>query len=95
MLTERSRIRPNDCLSDLLADLKRQGRSLRPYDHEAQGRWLDAGGHLLSAVPDLSQRQAWALQLAASLHLCLIGIPCAVVVGQLLVRATEAERCEH
>ena len=93
MMTEHLRIKPNDCLADLLADLKAQGRVIRPYDQIEQTRWLAAGGQLLSVVPDLAQRQAWALQLAASLHLCLIGIPCAVVVAQLLARATEAERC--
>lgn len=79
------RLSSNDCLAELLAGLRMQGRAVSPYDADAREAWLTSCGQLLAAVPDEHQRTNWAWQLALALP--LVGSPIDLVMALILARA--------
>lgn len=82
-----TRIRPGDCLYELLADVEHRGARLAPWDADGRVRWLDEAGQLLAAVPDPGQRVAWAYALALTLSCRWPAASGLLILGLLVSRA--------
>ena len=79
-----TRIRQADCLFEMFVDLCDRASTLRLWEGEARQDWTEASRDLLRAVPDASQRAAWAILLADAFAGTMPGVPLALIARMLL-----------
>jgi len=86
------RLREHDCLAELRMDLERQAATVKPWQADEWAGWTRACGELLAAVPDETQRVAWAWSLAQPVLRTIVGLSQEILMGSLLSKAEQIRK---